>query len=164
MPNRVPCLCVRSCHPGPRHRPRNPEDTAPVAHRHGPGPGGMQRSAPHARSGSSPTSGHRPGLGHFPEHPDIDPCVDRRCLRGLMAQQGADDFQRSAVAQQIRRHGVPEEMPCRQSLRVDAGPPDRSLRDRRHSAAGQRSMKRRHQAQEHLLRYPPQAGHGGYSP
>ena len=90
-------------------------------------------------------------LGHFPEHSDIDPRIDRRCLRGLMTQQGADDFQRRVVAQQIGRRGMPEDMSRRQTLSLDAGPLDRSLRDRRHTTAGQGLMERRHHAQEHFL-------------
>ena len=42
-------------------------------------------------------------------------------------------------------------MPRRQSLCLDAGTLDRSLRDRRHPTAGQGLMERRHHAQEHLL-------------
>ena len=103
------------------------------------------------RQGHLSSPGDRPRLGHFPEHSNIDPRINRRCLRGLMTQQGADDFQRRAVAQQIRRRGMPEDMPRRQSLCLDAGPLDRSLRDRRHTTAGQGLMERRHHAQEHLL-------------
>ena len=44
-----------------------------------------------------------------------------------------------------------EYMRRRQSLRLDAGPLDRSLRDRRHTTAGQGLMERWHHAQEHLL-------------
>ena len=40
MPNRVPCCCARSCHRRPRHGSRNRAGTAPVPHRHGPGPCG----------------------------------------------------------------------------------------------------------------------------
>ena len=69
-------------------RPRSRAGTAPVAHRHGPGPCGMSRSAPHARPASSLFSRDRPGLVHLPEHSDIDPGIDRRCLHGLMTQQG----------------------------------------------------------------------------
>ena len=68
------------------------------------------------------------------------------------------------VAQQVRRRGMPEDMPRRQSLGPDAGSLDRGLRDRRThhrltgadgaavSCAGTPS------------RHPRQAGHGGCNP